>query len=225
MRARLLEFPVLVVSCQAREDNPLHGPAFMRAMSLAALEGGAGAIRANGADDIAAIRSVTSAPIIGLFKRELPGSDVYITPDLESARLVAEAGADIVALDATSRPRPREPLEEVVRGVRAMNRLVFADCATLEDAVRAEELGADYVGTTLAGYTRETEARKGEGPDLDLLAAVVGAVRVPVVAEGRFWTPEEVARAFEIGASGVVVGTAITNPREVTRRFARAVPR
>ncbi|MBM3533854.1 MAG: putative N-acetylmannosamine-6-phosphate 2-epimerase [Alphaproteobacteria bacterium] len=215
--------PALVVSCQARPDSPLHGPSFMAAMAKAAVQGGAKAIRANGPADIRAIRAATAAPIIGLNKIRDEKHAVYITPSLESARTVAEAGADMIAIDATSRPRAGEPVADLIRGIRRdLGKPVLADIDTLECALSALGHGADAVATTLAGYT-ESRA-KSPGPDFDLLRQLVETVRVPVIAEGRIWTPEEVAHAFALGAAAVVIGTAITNPREITRRLGAAVP-
>jgi putative N-acetylmannosamine-6-phosphate epimerase len=218
-------FPIprgsLVVSCQARPDNPLHGPVHMAAMARAAEEGGAGGIRANGTDDVRAIRAATRLPLLGILKRFDDRFPVAITPDLASALAVAEAGADAVALDATGRARDGEPVAELIPLVRARTgRPVMADVATLEEGLRAAFLGADAVATTLSGYTEETATPPGAGPDLDLVVALVAALRVPVIAEGRFRAPEEVREAFRLGAHAVVVGTAITNPREITRRFA-----
>jgi N-acylglucosamine-6-phosphate 2-epimerase len=211
--------PRFIVSCQARDDNPLTGSIFMQAMALAAVQGGAGGIRANGATDIGAIRAVLpKIPIIGLLKKDLPDFEVYITPDFESVQEVLAAGADCVALDVTHRTRP-VPLEAMFAAIHAAGKKVFADCATLPDAIRAATLGADVVSTTMAGYTPETAPHKTEHPDFALLEQVVQAVQVPVVAEGRFWTPEDVLKAYQLGAAGVVVGTAITNPRDITRRF------
>ena len=212
----------LVVSCQARADNPLHGPGFMAAMAIAAEQGGAGAIRANGPDDIAAIRAATTLPVVGILKRWVEGVPVYITPAAADAAAVSVAGADIIALDATARPRDGEPLERLIGRIRnELGKPVFADCATLEDGVRAAALGASYIATTLSGYTPETAARKALGPDIALIEALARAVSVPIVAEGRFEQPEQLETAFAAGAHAVVVGTAITNPREITRRFAR----
>ena len=212
----------LAVSCQARADNPLHGPAFMAAMAQAADQGGALALRANGPADIAAIRAVSRLPIIGILKRWDDRFPVYITPDFASAQAIAAAGADIIALDATDRPRDGEPLDRLIARIRdELGKPVFADCATLEDGVRAAALGASYIATTLSGYTPETEARKALGPDIALIEALAKAVSVPIVAEGRFEQPEQLEVAFAAGAHAVVVGTAITNPREITRRFAR----
>ena len=212
----------LAVSCQARADNPLHGPSFMAAMALAAEQGGALALRANGPADIGAVRAISRLPIIGILKRWDDRFPVYITPDFASAVAIAEAGADIIALDATARPRDGEPLERLIGRIRnELGKPIFADCATLEDGVRAAALGASYIATTLSGYTPETAARKALGPDIALIEALARAVSVPIVAEGRFEQPEQLETAFAAGAHAVVVGTAITNPREITRRFAR----
>jgi len=213
----------LVVSCQARADNPLHGPVHMSAMALAAEAGGAKGLRANGAEDIAAIRAVTALPIIGIAKVWDDRFPVYITPGFDDAARIARAGADIIGLDATARPRDGEPVERLIGRIRhELGREVFADVATLDEGGRAHAFGATYVATTLSGYTEETASRKGEGPDLELLDALVAALPIPVVAEGRFDTPELAAEALRRGAHAVVVGTAITNPREITRKFVRA---
>jgi putative N-acetylmannosamine-6-phosphate epimerase len=209
----------LIVSCQATEENPLHGPLHMAAMARAAADGGAGGIRANGAADIAAIRAVVTLPLIGL--RKTGGrSGIYITPDFAAAESVA--AAEVIAIDATARPRP-EPLAGLIARIHAeLGRAVMADLATLEEGLAAEALGTDYLATTLAGYTEDRAAT--EGPDLELLEALVARCRAPVIAEGRFETASQVARAFALGAHAVVVGTAITNPREITRRLAAACP-
>jgi putative N-acetylmannosamine-6-phosphate epimerase len=214
----------LVVSCQARADNPLHGPVHMSAMAQAAEAGGAGGIRANGEADVAAIRAVTGLPIIGIAKVWDARFPVYITPGFEPAVQIARAGADIIGLDATPRPRDGEPVERLIRQIRAeLGKEVFADIATLEQGRAAFAAGATYVATTLSGYTEETASLKTEGPDLGLLSALAAELPVPIIAEGRFDTPDLVAEAFRRGAYAVVVGTAITNPREITRRFVRAI--
>ncbi|WP_114946188.1 N-acetylmannosamine-6-phosphate 2-epimerase [Microvirga calopogonii] len=210
----------LVVSCQARADNPLHGPVYMSAMARAAEAGGAKGIRANGEADVAAIRAVTNLPIIGISKVWDDRFPVYITPGFAQAEQIAMAGADIIGIDATPRARDGDPVERLIGRIRTeLGREVFADIATLEEGRAAHAAGATYVATTLAGYTEETASRKGPGPDLELLSALVAGLPVPVVAEGRFDTPDLVAEAFRRGAHAVVVGTAITNPREITRRF------
>lgn len=213
----------LVVSCQARADNPLHGPVFMSAMARAAAAGGAQGFRANGVEDVAAIRALSTLPIIGIAKVFDDNFPVYITPDFENASRIAQAGADIIGLDATPRRRNGGPVENLIGRIRTeLQREVFADISTLEEGRAAHAYGATYVATTLAGYTEETKAGRGDGPDLDLLSALVTAVPAPVVAEGRFDTPDLVAEAFRRGAHAVVVGTAITNPREITKKFVQA---
>ena len=211
----------LIVSCQARDDNPLRGPDFMRAMALAAAQGGALGIRAEGVADIAAIRAALALPIIGLIKRTDPGFDVYITPDFTAAKAVAEAGADVIAIDATNRPRSGGDLAGLIARIHCeLGKPVMADLATLAEALAAEAAGADYIGTTMAGYTADTAHRK-TGPDLELLSSLVRHCRRPIIAEGRYDTPDLAAAAFAEGAYAVVVGTAISNPREITRRFVK----
>lgn len=212
----------LVVSCQARPDNPLHGPTMMGAMAKAAELGGAVGIRADGPLDIAAIRATTHLPIIGIRKLTDADGAVFITPAAASAREVIAAGALLVALDGTTRPRPGgETLPDVVAAIHAAGALALADIATIEHAHYALRAGADAVGTTLSGYTADSPRQ--EDPDFDLLAAVVTLSPVPVFAEGRIWTPAQAARALALGAAFVVVGTAITNPQAITARFAAAL--
>ncbi|MGW4501822.1 N-acetylmannosamine-6-phosphate 2-epimerase [Micromonospora sp. NPDC004336] len=211
----------LVVSCQAYPGEPMRDPDTMRRVALAAARGGAAGIRAQGLADIAAIRDAVDLPLIGLWKDG--DDDVFITPTLDHAVAVARAGAHVVALDATFRPRPDgRTLAETIAAVHERTgALVMADCATLDEGVAAAEAGADLVGTTLAGYTAYTV--KGDGPDLDLVARLAAAVDVPVVAEGRIHTPAQAAQALRAGAWSVVVGTAITHPTTITGWFAAAV--
>ncbi|SCL49207.1 N-acylglucosamine-6-phosphate 2-epimerase [Micromonospora citrea] len=211
----------LVVSCQAYPGEPMRDPDTMRRVALAAARGGAAGIRAQGLDDIAAIRDAVDLPVIGLWKDG--DDDVFITPTLDHAVAVARAGAHIVALDATARPRPDgRTLAETIAAVHERTgALVMADCSTFDEGVAAAEAGADLVGTTLAGYTAYTV--KGDGPDLDLVARLAAAVDVPVVAEGRIHTPAQAAQALRAGAWSVVVGTAITHPTTITGWFASAV--
>ena len=155
----------LIVSCQARVDNPLHGPDHMAAMAAAAEQGGARAIRANGAADISTIRKATRLPIVGIAKRFSKQFAVYITPDIGDAVAIAEAGCSLIALDATARPRDGMALELLIPAVKQRTGLpVFADIASVEEARNALQLGADCVATTLSGYTVETAARWAQGP-------------------------------------------------------------
>lgn len=211
----------LVVSCQAPPGDPLSGPGFMAAMARAAVAGGAVGIRADGPADVRAVRRAVDVPVVGLWKQGAEG--VYITPTVGHARAVAEAGAQIVAIDATGRPRPdRSTVPEVVAGLRRAHRcLVMADVSTLEEGAAAAAAGADLVATTLAGYT--PYSRQGPGPDLELVAALAARVEVPVVAEGRIATPQEARAALDAGAWTVVVGGAITRPQLITARFVAAL--
>lgn len=214
----------LIVSCQARADNPLHGPQFMLAMALAARDGGAVAIRANGPDDIRAVKAA-GLPVIGIHKVfSTAHHPVYITPNFAAAEAIVAAGAEVVALDCTHRPRDGEPPDRLVRRVLDLGAEVFADISTLEEGLAAADFGATYVATTLSGYTAATEPKPAE-PDLVLLEALAARLAVPVIAEGRYNTPALVRQAFDAGAHAVVVGTMITNPREITRHFvAEGVP-
>lgn len=210
----------LIVSCQARADNPLHGPQFMGAMALAARDGGAVAIRANGPADIAAVKAA-GLPVIGIHKVFSDAYPVYITPNFEAAAAIVAAGAEIVALDCTMRPRDGEPPEVLVRRIREeLGAEVFADVSTLDEGLAAADWGATYVATTLSGYTEATQP-KPDAPDLALLSALSERLGIPVIAEGRYNSPALVRQAFEAGAHAVVVGTMITNPREITRMFVR----
>ncbi|TDE39309.1 N-acetylmannosamine-6-phosphate 2-epimerase [Nonomuraea mesophila] len=210
----------LVVSCQAYEGEPLHGPQFMSAMARSAVLGGAAGVRVNGPADVAAVRAAVPVPVVGLWKDG--DGDVYITPTLEHALTVVRAGADIVALDATSRPRPDgRGLAETIAGVHRAGALVMADVSTAEEGVAAAEFGADCVSTTLSGYT--SAAPPPDGPDLGLVAVLAGKLDIPLFAEGRIGTPAQAARAIELGAHAVVVGGAITRPADITQRFARVL--
>lgn len=213
----------IVVSCQAREDNPLHGPVFMAAMAAAAVAGGAVGIRADGVADISAIRAAIGPdiPIMGISKRKLPDGGLFITPTVASAREIIDAGANLVALEATTRPRPGgETLAQVVEGIHAAGALAMADCATLDDARSAVAAGVDAVGSTMSGYVG---GPKLDGPDFELIERMATELPVPVFAEGRVWTREDARRALDLGATFVVVGTAITNPQAITARFVAGV--
>ena len=218
----ILQRGSLIVSCQARADNPLHGPQFMGAMALAARDGGAKAIRANGPEDVRAVKAA-GLPVIGIHKVFSDNVPVYITPTMAAADALAEAGADIIALDCTPRPRHGDTPAAIIAHIRDQLGLdSFADISTLEEGIAAAGMGATYVSTTLSGYTEYTEP-KPDGPDFALIRALAERIDTPVIAEGRFNTPELARAAIEAGAYAVVVGTMITNPREIAKSFARAV--
>ncbi len=213
----------LVVSCQARPGNPLHGPVYMVAMAVAAERAGAVGIRANGTVDIAAIRARVNLPIIGIYKKKVNGMEI-ITPDFESAHEVVEAGADIVAISCARYQRPDdEALGQLIRRIQTdLKTPVMADVGTLQEGLTAARLGADLVATTLQGYTPDTV--RTEGPDMELVSRLVVQSQ-PVVAEGRYSRPEHVREALDRGAYAVVVGTAITNPMAITAGFVAATRR
>lgn len=206
----------LIVSCQALPDEPLHGAQIMARMALAAQMGGAAAIRANGPEDIQAIKALVPLPLIGLFKDGQEG--VYITPSIRHIHQVIDAGADVVAFDATQRPRPSgETIQEQIQAIHARQALALADVSTFEEAIAAQEAGADFAAPTLAGYTPYSP--RLEGPDYALIQQMVQHLSIPVIAEGRIRTPQEAKQALDYGALAVVVGSAITRPQLITQSF------
>ncbi|MFC5369748.1 N-acetylmannosamine-6-phosphate 2-epimerase [Arcanobacterium bovis] len=211
----------LIVSCQAYPGEPMRNPETMAQIAAAAEIGGASAIRCQGLSDISAIKGRVKIPIIGLWKEGEHG--VYITPTLRHARACSLAGADIVAIDATNRPRPDgRTYAETVAALKEDGILVMADCGSFEDAQMAVAAGSDIISTTLAGYTPDRP--KTFGPDLELLSQIAQAFpQVPLICEGRIHTPEHAAEAMEAGAFAVVVGTAITHPTSITGWFNDAV--
>ena len=215
----------LIVSCQSEVGEPLHGLAYMVAMAVAAEIGGAAGIRANHPNNIIAIGATVVLPVIGIYKDNIPGYAVRITPTLSHAQAVAAVGADILAVDATARPHP-DGLSLRERIWIIHNELdipVMADIATLEEGLVAEDAGADLVATTLSGYTENSPAQ--EGPDFELVSALAARLSVPLVAEGRIATPAQAAQALDLGAFAVVVGAAITRPHWITAQFVKGMQR
>lgn len=210
----------LVVSCQALADEPLHSSFVMGRMALAAKEGGAAAIRAQGVGDVLEIRRVTGLPVIGLIKRRQEDSPVYITPTAREVTELLATPCEMVALDATRWRRSGEAAELMAR-IHGAGRLALADVATYEEGLEAVKAGADAVSTALAGYTEDSPLTSG--PDLALVERLVAALPVPVLAEGRIASPEDLRRAMATGAWAAVVGSAITRPQLITAEFARAL--
>ena len=208
----------LIVSCQPVKGGAMDKAEMVVGFALAALEGGAAALRIESAAYVAAVRAATARPIIGLVKRDLDGSPVRITPWIEDVDALAEAGADIIAYDATQRVRPVQT-RALVERIHAHGRIAMADCSILSDAERALADRADVVGSTLAGYTGPVEPTE---PDLDLVAAM-RRLTPHVVAEGNIRTPALAQQALAAGASMVVVGSAITRPEYVTSWFRSAL--
>ena len=215
-----------IISVQADEDTPLYGPDNMRTMAQSVLLGGAEGLRACWPQDIRAIRSVTDKPIVGIYK-DFPGGDpldsVYITPTLDRAREVVEAGADILGLDCTL--RPSRDLEALTRLLEQIHTLwpevaVMADLSTLEEGIAVAETGlVDIISTTLSGYTRQSLSQAGEKPDLQLIRDLKKAVSLPVNGEGRIWELADLEAVWDAGADMVTIGSAVTRPHLITRRF------
>lgn len=209
----------LIVSCQADKGDPLDDIEVLKRIAASVLRGGAGGIRAEGAVGVGGFRDLTDLPIIGMAKAKDSDGNVYITPTFAAARLVSEAGADIVALDCTMRRlKEVEPWPGIIRQIHdELSLPVLADIASVEDAIAAEAAGADAIATTLYGYTSETAGiRKFSW---ELLTALLERVKIPVIAEGHIHQPSDVRRALEVGAHSVVVGSAITKPEFITARF------
>ncbi len=211
----------VVVSCQALPEEPLHSSFIMGRLALAAAQGGAVGIRANTVADINEIKKQVDLPVMGIIKRDYPDSEVFITATAKEVAELLETPAEIIALDGTGRPRPGGVrLEKLVAQIHQGGRLAMADCSTLAEAVQAEALGFDLISTTLAGYT--SYSRKTATPDLELLQAIIRRVKVPVVMEGHTDDPAQVTAALKMGAYCVVVGSIITRPQLITKRYTDA---
>jgi N-acylglucosamine-6-phosphate 2-epimerase len=206
----------LVVSCQAWPDSPLYGPVYMLAMAKAAEKGGAVGLRVNGVEDIHAVHQDVPLPIIGIYKFFDPGGTIWMTPTYQEAFVISEAGAGIIAVDGIHLKRTDgTSLEDLIQKIHLhLGKPVMVDVSTLEEGARAQTLGADLVATTFS-VTRLNQ----KTPDYKLLRNLVNTLTIPIVAEGLYWTPDQVCKAFQLGAHSVVVGTAITRPDEITQRF------
>lgn len=216
----------LIVSCQALPHEPLHSSFIMGRMALAAKEGGAYGIRANTKEDIAEIQARVDLPVIGIVKRDYEDSKVYITPTMKEINELMEVRPDIIALDATHSLRPGgRTLDEFYREIRNSypEQLLMADCSTVEEALHADQLGFDFIGTTLVGYTDQSRDLKIESNDFEIIRQIVAKVKHRVIAEGNINTPEKAKRVIELGAFSVVVGSIITRPQLITKSFAEAL--
>jgi N-acylglucosamine-6-phosphate 2-epimerase len=216
----------LIVSCQAREGWAMHGSSIMAAFAKAAEEGGAVGIRANGEEDVRAISQKVKLPIIGIKKVWDEDMRVFITPDLDSAKRIIDAGASIVAMDGTKRERPNgETLSFIIKELRRVypDVLVMADISTFGEGVYASECGADVISTTLCGYTPQTSEMRGI--NFDLVEALVKNVPKPIIAEGRIHTKEDASRLLKMGCYSIVVGTAVTRPDIITSWFVQELKR
>lgn len=216
----------LIVSCQALPEEPLHSSFIMGRMALAAKEGGAAGIRANTREDIREIQSQVDLPVIGIVKQNYEGCDVYITPTMKEVDQLMEVKPEIIALDATEAERPGGlPLDEFFHQIKEKypEQLWMADCSTVEEALHADELGFDFIGTTLVGYTKQSRDLKIEANDFEVLRTILDQAKHPVIAEGNVNTPEKARRVLELGAYSVVVGSAITRPQLITKSFTEAL--
>ena len=208
----------LVISCQALADEPLHSSFIMGRMALAAKQAGAAGIRAQGKADIDEIKKVVDLPVIGIVKRSYDDSDIYITATKKEVEELLTTGCEMIALDATNRSRPHgEKIEDIVAHIHEYGVLAMADCSTYEECLKAQEIGFDCVSTTLCGYTSYSE--KIEGPNFDLMKQLIDVLKVPLIAEGKINTPEDLKKVMDLGAYSAVVGGAITRPQQIAKTF------
>ncbi len=212
----------IIVSVQAMPSEPLYKEECMLAMMQSVVKGGAKALRVAGKRDVQNAKQNFAVPVIGLTKPDVIPDNwknvVYITPTIKEVKELVVAGADIIAFDSTSRPRGKDNLRKIIKYINVNNRLSMADISTLEEGIAARCLGADIVSTTLSGYTSYSET-ESEEPDFKLLEKLVKILDCPVVLEGRIWTPQQVDKAFSLGAHSVVIGSAITRPQLIVKRF------
>lgn len=208
----------LIVSCQALPEEPLHSSFIMGRMALAAKQGGASGIRAQGVEDILEIMKVVDLPVIGIIKRNYDDSSIYITPTKKEVNELLQTKCQMIAIDATNRKRPNdEMIQELLDLIHQGGRLAMADISTYEEAVNAEKLGFDVISTTLCGYT--SYSTNYEGPNLELIGQLVQDLHIPVIAEGKINNPEDLKAVLNAGAFSAVVGGAITRPQLITKKF------
>lgn len=211
----------VIVSVQAMPDEPLYKEDCIVAMMQSVINGGAKGLRVAGTRDVKNAKKLFDVPVIGITKPDkLPENwqeVVYITPNLDAVNKIIKAGADIIAFDGTSRPRECT-IEKIVEAIHSAGKLAMADIATVEEGLNCAGVNVDIVSTTLSGYTKET-LDKPEEPDFDLLEKLVENTGLPVILEGKIWEPNQVEKAFKLGAHSVVIGSAITRPQLITKRF------
>lgn len=213
----------VIISCQASFGEPFYQEDAMLAMMHSIVNGGAEGLRLAGARDIKNAKKLFNLPVIGITKPDIIPKNyaelVYITPTIEDAHLVIDAGADIVAFDGTSRPR-KDSLIDMVNFIKREGRLSMADISTYQEGHGARtKLGVDIISTTLSGYTQNTLEKNNGRPDFELLKRLVDTLDCPVFLEGRIWELCDIKKAFEIGAHAVVIGSAVTRPQEIVKRF------
>ena len=216
----------LIVSCQALPDEPLHSSFIMGKMAKAAKQGGAKGIRANTSEDIKEIKNEVDLPVIGIVKKDYSDSKVYITPTMDEIDDLVSTNVEIIAMDATKDLRPGGiGIDEFFKKVKKKypNQLFMADCSTVDEAINADKIGFDFIGTTLVGYTDQSKNDKIEENDFKILRDILKNVNSKVIAEGNINTPEKAKRVLELGAYSVVVGSIITRPQVITKNFASKI--
>ena len=218
----------IIVSCQALPHEPLYTEAggVIPLLVKAAEQGGAVGIRANSVRDIKEIKEVTKLPIIGIIKRDYDDADVFITATMKEIDELMTVKPEIIALDATTSTRPNgQTLDDFYHEIRAKypDQLLMADCSTVDEMIHADELGFDFIGSALVGYTKQSKGDKIEENDFEILRTVLERIKHPLIAEGNIDTPEKVKRVLELGAYSVVVGSAITRPQLITKKFVDAI--
>lgn len=212
----------LIISCQALPEEPLHSSFIMGRMALAATQGGASGIRAQSMEDIIEIKKNTDLPIIGIVKRKYDDSEIYITATKKEVDELLAVGCDMIALDATNRSRPNgEKIEDLVTYIKSKGVETMADCSTFEECLEAERIGFDCVSTTLCGYT--PYSKYIDGPNFELMQKLVEVLKVPLIAEGKINTPEDLRKALDIGVHCAVVGGAITRPLQIAKTFSAVI--
>lgn len=212
----------IIVSTQASPDEPLYEENCMIALMKTVVMGGCAGLRLAGVRDVKNAKALFDIPVIGLTKPDkLPDNwkdIVYITPTLKEVQALIDANADIIAFDGTMRERKNCTLEEIILHIKNNNKLSMADISTFEEGINARELGADIISTTLSGYTQFSKNKTDE-PDFKLLEQLVKELDCPIFLEGRIWNVEQVKKAFDLGAFSVVIGSAITRPHHITKKF------
>lgn len=214
----------LIVSCQALKDEPLHSSYIMSRMAYAAMLGGAVGIRANTVEDIQEIKKVVDLPVIGIIKQDYPECEVYITPTMKEVDALVACKTEIIAIDATKRLRPNgEGIDQFFEKVREKypTQLFMADCSSIEEGMNAAKLGFDFIGTTMCGYTEYTKGT--QIPNYDMMSYLAEHSGKKVIAEGGIWSPEQLKKAKDTKAYAMVVGTAITRPRDITKKYVEAI--